>query len=716
MTDSEIEREGAAEQPAIPGGRATLSPAAVRNIGIVAHIDAGKTTLSERVLFASGVERRMGEVHEGTTVLDWMPEERRRGITITAAATTVPWRGLQVNLIDTPGHVDFSVEVERTLRVLDGAVLVLSAVSGVQAQSEAVWRIARRFGVPTITFVNQCDREGADFLGAVEEIERRLEVRALPVQFPVGEGTDLKGVVDLIEDRAHLRQPDGTAVEAAVPEGAADLAGVLRQDLIEALAEEDDAVLEAVLEERTPAPEDLRRALRAAVLTGRLQPVLCGSALINLGISQLLDGVVHFLPSPLDAPVEPEVSAEPLDSDDGTRTRYPALGAVQIEPDPAGPACALVFKLQALHGEELAFLRVYSGTIERGQLLNNPRTGTEFELDRLFRLHADALEELPSASAGEIVAIPAGHEAVTGDTLCAPGLGLQLERPRFSEPVLSQVVEPEIGDHREALGLALGRIVREDPTLRLREDPDTGQFELSGMGELHLEVVQRRIKEELGLEARFGTPSVAFREAVLTSARGASNLERQWVGETIFGEFEVELVPDPDSGRVEHEWVVSAPSEPVREAVEQRLRLSALVGPRFGFPLVNARVRILDCQVRSGDAAAAADQMASIAMREAMSGANIELLEPVMAVDVDVPAAFAGGVLGDLQSKGARILALEQEGQRHRIRARVALAELGGYPTTLRSLTQGRGGCSLAPAGFERVSEGDLRSRGLVWG
>ncbi len=708
MTDAPLERT--------PGGRATLSPAAVRNIGIVAHIDAGKTTLSERVLFASGVERRMGEVHEGTTVLDWMPEERRRGITITAAATTVPWRGLQVNLIDTPGHVDFSVEVERTLRVLDGAILVLSAVSGVQAQSEAVWRTARRFGVPTITFVNQCDRDGADFLGAVDEIERRLEVRAVPIQFPVGEGPDLIGVVDLIENRATLRGLDGAAAEAPVPAASADLAGVLRQDLIEVLAEEDEAVLEALLEDRDPRPEDLRLALREAVLAGRLQPVLCGSALINLGIAQLLDAVVHFLPSPLDAPVEPDAVVASTAADAAAPSLQPPLGPVQIEPDPDGPACALVFKLQALHGEELAFLRIYSGTLEQGQALHNPRTGTGFQLDRLFRLHADALEELPSASAGEIVAIPAGSEAVTGDTLCAPGLGLQLERPRFSEPVLAQVVEPEFGDHREALGLALGRIVREDPTLRLREDPDTGQFELAGMGELHLEVVQRRLKEELGLDARFGTPSVAFREAVLTSARGASNLERQWVGETIYGEFEVELLPDPDSGRVEHDWEVPAPSEPVRAAVEQRLRLLAQVGPRFGFPLVNARVRVLKCLVRSGDAAAAADQMASIAMREAMSGANVELLEPVMALEVDVPAAFAGGVLGDLQARGARILAMEQEGQRHRIRARVPLAELAGYPTTLRSLSQGRGSCSLAPAGFERVSDGDLRARGLVWG
>lgn len=693
-----------------PVGRPTLSPASVRNLGIVAHIDAGKTTLSERVLFASGVERRMGEVHEGTTVLDWMPEERRRGITITAAATTVPWRGLQVNLIDTPGHVDFSVEVERTLRVLDGAVLVLSAASGVQAQSEAAWRTARRFGVPTITFVNQCDREGADFLGAVEELERRLEVRALPIQFPVGEGPDLIGVVDLIEDRAYMRELNGLSAPAPVPEAAADLAGVLRQDMIEALAEDDEAVLECLVEGRDPSPEELRRALRTAVLEGRYQPVLCGSALVNLGIDLLLDGVVQYLPSPLDAPV-----LEDYETPAEGETAAP-LGPVQIEPDPEGPACALVFKLQALHGVELAFLRIYSGTLALGQVLSNPRTGKEFELTQLFRLHADDLEELASASAGEIVAIPAGPEASTGDTLGKPGLGLQLERPRFSEPVLAQAVEPEVGEHREALGLALARMVREDPTLRLREEPDTGQFELSGMGELHLEVVQRRLAEEFGLEARFGTPSVAFREAIVTSARGASNLERQWVGETIFGALEVELLPDPDSGRFGVDWVAEPSSEPVREAVEGRLRQVAQVGPRFGFPLVNGRVRVLTCQVRSGDAAAAADQMASIAMREAMAGINIELLEPVMAVEVDVPAAFAGGALGDLQSRGARIQALEQAGQRHRIRARVPLAVLAGYPTALRSLSQGRGGCSITPAGFEKVTEGDLRARGLVWG
>jgi elongation factor G len=687
--------------PTLQAGAAALGD--VRNLGIIAHIDAGKTTLSERLLFFSGVERRMGEVHHGSTVLDWMPEERRRGISITAAATLVPWRGRRLFLIDTPGHVDFTVEVERSLRVLDGAVLVISALSGVEAQSEAVFAQARRFGVPTIIFVNQCDREGADFLGTVAEIERRLHVRAVAVHYPIGEGQGFVGLVDLLSAVAYTF-PKGEARPGPIPEYVRDEALVLRAELIELLGDHDDRLLECLIEGREPELELLQSALRGAVGRGELHPVLLGSALQNAGIQPLLDGIVAYLPSPLDRGA---VTALELP---GGQTR-------ELPPDPAGPLCAFVFKVQRIGKAELTFLRMYSGELRRGQRVFLPRLERELTVGELLRVHADGGEPIDVARAGEIAAWRGLEGCLTGDTLCSPECLLALERPEFSEPVLSATVEPTRSDDRTALGQALELLTREDPTLRVREDQETGQWLLSGMGELHLDIVQRRLADDFGLAVRFGEPSVAYREAVLTTARGAGLVERQLGQEALYGALEVEVLPEPGTGRCEIEWVVPPPAAQLtRVAVEQALARVAQMGPRFGFPLADARVRIVGFDTRLGrESEQASAQAAVIALREALQGISIELHEPWMSLEVYAPENLAGGVLGELFARGAKISEQVQEGHQRRIRLRLPLAGLRGFTTALRSLSEGRAIYSVSPAGFAAVPESELVQRGLVW-
>jgi elongation factor G len=681
-----------------------MNPSRLRNIGIVAHIDAGKTTVSERLLYFSGVETRMGEVHEGTAVMDWMPEERRRGITITAAATTLPWRGHSINLIDTPGHVDFTVEVERCLRVLDGAVLVLSAIGGVQAQSEAVWRQARRFGVPTFTFVNQCDREGADFLRAVAELESRLEIEARPIQYPLGSGREFRGLVDLVTRCAYEFDLRGVPRAVPLPPEVHDEAEVLRQELVERLAELDEAVLEEVAAGRDPSAPVLLAALRRATLARAFQPVLCGAALRNVGMQLLLDAVVDLLPAPGD--------------------RSPALAvdlasgqSLAVEPDPAAPTCALVFKIHPTRGGPLAVCRVYSGRLRTGQSLYVPRLGEGFTVRRLFRLHADATNEVEVAGPGEIVALEGCGPVVTGDTICDAAPGLALEPQLFSEPVVTQVLEPQRSADRPAIARALVLLAQEDPTLRVREDEETGQWQLSGMGELHLEVLANRLRDEFRVEARFGPTQVAYREAVLTGARGAATVERELQDRWFVGRLELDLEPDPSSGRFEVTWAPGLELAPrLREAVEGALRRASLIGPRFGYPLIHTQVHVRSADSPGGAGAELAlDQCASIALREAMQGVNVELLEPMVDLEVTTPAEHAGAVLALLQRQKTRIAELLTEGAWQTIRGRGRLSALQGFATDLRSLSQGRAGFQLRPAGFRIVPSEELASRGFAW-
>jgi elongation factor G len=682
--------------------------ARMRNLGIVAHIDAGKTTVSERILFYGGVERRMGEVHEGTATLDYLEEERARGITITAAATSVPWRGHDIHLVDTPGHVDFTVEVERCMRVLDGAVLVINAVAGVQAQSETVLRQMQRHGVRAVAFVNQLDRPGADFLRCVADLGRRLGLRAVPVQFPLVSGREGRALVDLITLQA-VEFPEAELGRnprpIPLPPGVADEIGVLRAELLDALAEESEPVLAALLEEREPGPELLRAALRARVLAGTLVPVLGGAALRNVGIQPLLDAVVDYLPSPADV--------------GAVHGQHAVTGAaLERAPDPAGPPCALAFKLIADASEDLLFVRVYSGTLRPGMKLYNPRVQRMERIARVLRMHADQRHPLEEARPGEIVALTGCKLTVTGDTLCEHDEPILMEPPHFPEPVLTRVVEPQSGGDRDKLRAALERLVFEDPTFRVREDKDTGQWLVAGMGELHLEIKEHRLKSDFRLEVRVGQPRVAYREALLSAARGAARVDRVLGNVHVFGA--VALVLEPleggvGSARVEWGPDCAVPIE-LRPTVSEALLVEAQLGPRFGFPLTGLLVRVEGGESRPGlDSEAGFAQAASQALRAALAEARVALLEPLMAFEIGAPAEAMSAILGDLNAKHAEIRDLTAEGEWRSVRGQVPLFHVFGYATTVRSLSQGRASFALTPAGFAPVPEAELPGRGLSW-
>jgi elongation factor G len=683
----------------------------MRNLGIVAHIDAGKTTISERILFYSGVERRMGEVHEGTATMDYLEEERARGITITAAATTVPWREHAIHLIDTPGHVDFTVEVERCMRVLDGAVLVVNGVAGVQAQSETVWRQMKRHAVRALAFVNQLDRPGADFLRSVGDLKKRLGVRAVPVQYPLVQGRDRRALVDLVtlETLEFPEEEQGRTPRAIpLPPEVADEVGVLRAELVDVLTEDSEPLLAAVLEGREPGPDLLRAALRARVLCGNLLPVLGGSALRNVGIQPLLDAVVDYLPSPAEVPPVRGVHAL-------------SGAALERRPDPDGPPCALCFKLVADPSEDLLFARVYSGTLRPGMKLYNPRTKRMERIARVLRMHADQRIPLLEALPGEIVALTGCKLSVTGDTLCEHDEPILLERPVFPEPVLTRVVEPQSSADREKLRAALERLSFEDPTFLVREDEETGQWLIAGMGELHLEIKEHRLQNDFRLPVRVGQPRVAYREALLAPARGSARVDRVLAGTRLFGAVALALEPvDGALGgggatRVEWDPACPVPAE-FRPAVEEALRLEAQLGPRFGYPLTGLGIRVEGGESRPElDAEAGFVQAASQALRAALAQGEVALLEPVMAFEIGAPSEAMSAIIGDLNAKQAEIRDLTAEGDWRRVEGSVPLFHVFGYATTLRSLSQGRASFVLTPAGFRRVPEEDLATRGLAW-
>ncbi len=681
--------------------------ARVRNIGIAAHIDAGKTTVSERILYDSGVEHRMGNVDEGTTVLDWMQEERERGITITAAATAVPWKGFHVNLIDTPGHVDFTVEVERCMRVLDGAVLVLDAVMGVQAQSETVWRQMQRHQVPFIVFVNKLDRPGAEFLRIAGDLKKRLSVRAMPVQYPLSEDGRLSGIVDLVtgktwDFRGAQRELAPKALE--LPSTGRDEVGVLRAELFEALAEEDEELTGILLDGQTPPAEKCVRALRKRVLAGTLVPVLCGVALDNAGIQPLLDAVVDYLPSPLDKP--------PIEG------RDPENGERLIRgPRENDPLAALCFKLQAQAHGELCFVRIYSGRIRPGDSLWNPRVRRFEKVARGMRMHANSGEALQEACAGDIVALTGCKSSATGDTLCTRDAPIVLERLEFPEPVIALVIEPAQSGDRDKLRAALARLEHEDPTFHVKEDGETGQWIISGMGELHLEVAQHRLLTDFHVQARVGTPRVAYREAPTQTARGRAEVERTLGGKEIYGCVELELRPTEESHPAPLEWAAGVPiPEHFRRAIDEALRLDAQVGPRFGYPLARIALRVVGGRSDPRrDAEMAFTQAANQALREALEGASVKLLEPLMSFEIQTPAEFSSGIIADLNARRATLTDVGSEGAIRTLYGTVALSKMFGYSTAVRSLSQGRAGFSMSPAGHREVGEEELAARGLVW-
>jgi len=668
----------------------------IRNIGIIAHIDAGKTTVSERFLHHSGRIHRVGEVHDGQAQMDWMPEERERGITITAAATTLEWRQHEIHLIDTPGHVDFTIEVERSLRVLDGAVVVFCGVGGVEPQSETVWRQADKFHVPRLAFVNKLDRPGADFAAVVDEIRTRLAAPAVAVQLPIGAGESFAGVIDLLRMEAVTLSGElgGVDERGPIPAELAGAAETARARLIEALAEADDAIAEAYVEERQPALEQLTHALRRGCIARRVVPVLCGAALRNKGMRILLDAVVDCLPSPADLP--PVSGIDP---------REPA--AIRERPASDGaPLAALAFKVAMDEGRKVVFLRVFSGIVEPGLSVYNPRAGQSERIARLFVVHADRRERIERAGAGSIVVASGLKLATTGDTLCPESEPILLERIEATEPVISIAIEARSTEAKKRLDFALAKMADEDPTFRVREDAETGQTVISGMGELHLEIVVDRMRREYGVEAAVGKPQVVYRETVAIAAEGSARFERELKEATLYGEVTCRVTPrERGAGvTVRSELPAATAVRPaVLAAALDGLREGAQCGPE-GFPMDDVEATLLavgfreEAQPEVGVKVAAGE-----AFRRAVAAASPLRLEPIMSVEVVVPEEYVGAVIGELQQRRAQIHKLTSRGELRIAEARVPLRLMFGYSTGLRSLTKGRASFTMEFRAFDSL-------------
>jgi elongation factor G len=658
--------------------------AKTRNIGIIAHIDAGKTTITERILFYTQRIHRMGEVHDGTTTMDWMAQERERGITITAAATSCYWLGHQINIIDTPGHIDFTVEVQRSLRVLDGGIVVLDGVAGVEPQSETVWHQADRYGVPRVCFINKMDRPGADLWHSVKMIEERLEARPVVLQIPIGREDGLEGVIDLITGKG-LTYPDETGArrqEIEVPAHLADEAARHRDLLLETLAETDDSIAMEYLEGKEISVQEIRRALRSATLNSQLVPVLCGSALRNKAIQPLLDAVVYYLPSPVDVP-----PIEGINPETGETEKRLV--------DEAGPFSALAFKIATdPYVGRLAYVRVYSGTLTAGSRVLNSTKERKERAGRLLRMHANHQEDIDAVYAGDIAAVIGLKQTFTGDTLCDPGAPIILESIRFPEPVISVAIEPRTQVDQEKMKDALDRLAEEDPTFQVRVDKDTGQTLISGMGELHLEVLVDRMLREFRVSANVGQPQVSYRETITIPVRSEGRYIRQTGGHGQYGHVWLELEPLPkgegyvfedetSQGVIPKEFI-PAINAGVSEAMES--------GVLAGYPVVDIKVRLVGGSYHEEDSSALAFKIAgSMALKSGVQKAKPILLEPIMRVEVVVPEEFVGDVIGDLNSRRAQIEGMEARGAVQAVRAHAPLAEMFGYATSLRSLTQGRG-------------------------
>jgi elongation factor G len=655
-----------------------------RNIGIMAHIDAGKTTTTERILYYTGRTHRIGEVHEGAATMDWMAQEQERGITITSAATTCLWRDHRINIIDTPGHVDFTVEVERSLRVLDGAVAVFDSVAGVEPQSETVWRQADRYGVPRIAYVNKMDRIGANFAAAIETMRKRLGANAVAIQLPIGEESDFRGIVDLINMKAIMYLDDlGTEVEVTdIPADILAEAEAARETLIEALADADDDLAEAYLDGTEIDGDRLLAAIRKGVLAIAITPVLCGSSFKNKGVQPLLDAVVDMLPSPLD--VLPATGVLPGTEDEVTR-----------ESDPNAPFAALAFKVMSdPYVGRLTYLRVYSGSVSSGAGIINATKDRKERIGRLLLMHANHREDIDSISAGDIVAAVGLKSTTTGDTLCDPGNPVVLEQMTFPEPVIGLAIEPKTKADQEKLSTALQRLSDEDPTFRVHTDEETAQTVIEGMGELHLEIIVDRLMREFNVDANVGAPQVAYRETIRKAVdKVEGKFVRQTGGRGQFGHVYVSVEPnEPGKGYEFASKIVggSIPKEYI-PAVDQGIREALESGVIAGFPMVDVKVALVDGSYHEVDSSEIAFKIAgSMAVREAVKRASPALLEPMMAVEVTVPSEFVGTVVGDLTSRRGRIGGMDNRGTTDIVNAQVPLSEMFGYATSVRSATQGR--------------------------
>jgi elongation factor G len=670
--------------------------ARVRNIGIVAHIDAGKTTVTERFLFHSGRIHKIGEVHDGEAQMDWMPQERERGITITAAATSLPWRNHDIHLIDTPGHVDFTIEVERSLRVLDGAVVVFDGVSGVEPQSETVWRQADKFHVPRIAFINKMDRAGADFAAAVTEIRERLGARPVPVQIPIGAEDKFAGVIDLIRQRALYYSGDETDEprEDDIPSAMADEAAAARDKVIEAAADIDDAIASAFLEGQPLDEAQLKAALRKATIDCKIVPVLAGAALRNKGVQPLLDAVCDYLPSPLEVP--PVTGVVPGSEEPTSRP-----------PEDSAPFCALAFKVAMQEGRKAVYLRIYSGVLRPGDEIHNGRTRRNEKVARLFSVHANRREAIERAGAGSIIVATGLKDAGTGDTVATPKAPILLERIDIYEPVIARAIEPKTQAEKEKLDFGLKKLADEDPTFRCNEDAETGQTIIRGMGELHLDIIVDRLRREYGVDANVGRPQVVYRETLAKPADGEARFERVVEDETLFGHARVHVAPRARRAGNELLMQVARPvqkagapkipetPQAILDAAMEGAREAMHSGPQ-GYPIEDIQVAITAIEYRP-DASTAAGQKAAVgeALRQAWREAGTRLLEPIMAVEITCPEANVGDVLGDLNARRGQIEDVGFRGQQRVVTAKVPLRRMFGYSTDLRSATQGRANYSM---------------------
>ena len=670
-----------------------------RNIGIMAHIDAGKTTTTERVLFYTGRTHKLGEVHEGAATMDWMEQEQERGITITSAATTCEWDQHRINIIDTPGHVDFTVEVERSLRVLDGAIALFDSVAGVEPQSETVWRQADKYAVPRIAYINKMDRIGANFDKGVETMIDRLGANAVPIQLPIGAESEFRGIIDLIENDAILYTDDlGTEFNRAeIPAELADAAAEARERLLDEVSNHDDELMEMLLEEQDVAPERLKQAVRAATLALGMTPVLCGSSFKNKGVQPLLDAVIDYLPSPLDKP--PVVGNEPIKGELGPETERKA--------DDGEPFSALAFKIMTdPFVGKLTFFRVYSGTLDAGSRVLNANSGKTERIGRLLMMHANDREDLEQVCAGDIAAAVGIKQVSTGDTLCAPDKPIILEQIIFPEPVIKVAIEPKTKVDQEKMGVALGKLAEEDPTFQVRTNEETGQTEISGMGELHLEVLVDRMLREFKVEANVGRPQVSYRETARGEAKKVEGrFVRQTGGSGQYAIVYLDLEPAPGEGFVFDNKIKggSVPTEYI-PAVQKGVVEALDAGVKAGYPIVDIKVTLVDGKYHETDSSELAFKVAgSLGLKEAAKLAKPVLLEPVFAVEVVTPEEFMGDVIGDLNRRRGRVHGMEARGNAQVVTASVPLAEMFGYATDVRSATQGRANYTMQFESYEEV-------------
>ena len=663
----------------------------------MAHIDAGKTTATERILFYTGITHRIGEVHEGTATMDYMEQEQERGITITSAATTCTWNNIRINIIDTPGHVDFTAEVERSLRVLDGAVALFDSVSGVQPQTETVWRQGDKYKVPRICFVNKMDKAGADFEHVIETIRKRLGARPVAIQIPIGAEANFKGVIDLIEMRAIVWHDETMGAKYSVepiPENLQKKAEAFRMQLIETVAEHDDDMLHKFLEGETPTPEELKKALRAATISMQVFPVMCGSAFKNKGVQTLLDAVVDYLPSPVDVP--PVEGIDPSD---------PSVVLTREANDDA-PFSALAFKLINDPFGKLSFIRLYSGVLKTGDTILNPRTGKTERVGRLVKMHANKREDITEIYAGDICACVGLKDIKTGDTLCTQQHPIALSAITFPEPVISVAIEPKTKGDQEKMAIALAKLSDEDPTFKVRTDQESGQTIISGMGELHLEILVDRMKREHKVEANVGEPRVAFRETVRKTSEAEGKYIRQTGGSGNYGHVKIRIEPNEPGKGFEFIDAIRGgvvPREYIKPT-EQGIREASMNGILAGYEMVDFKVTLFDGSYHEVDSNEMAFKIAgSMAFKEAARKASPVLLEPMMAVEVTVPEEHMGTIIGDINSRRGRIEGMEHSGGSQVIKAMVPLKEMFGYVNDIRSSTQGRASYSMQFARYEEA-------------